>query len=266
MHATLLVVGIVIVLVIIPIWAEDKTGTEKTTCPSYGAPAVKMAHKMLKGVVHLTDNDIRFISANGKIIFVDPIVPQAKLGEKLGSLKPDLILITHSHGDHFQPAVIQGYQTLNPNAVLAGPPDVIKVAKTKGLSNLNIVSPGEKYSLAGIDFNAVPACFLEGDSHPKKTLWVGYILQLNGLNYYVTGDTQPLPEMAQYKVDVIFPLVFGCGGNMDQAVKMASICKARLAVPVHTSGREEIMKQYLTKLPEGTIGAYYFESKLLPGA
>ena len=53
---------------------------------------------------------------------------------------------------------------------------------------------------------------------------------------------------------------------MDQAVKMASICKARLAVPVHTSGREEIMKQYLTKLPEGTIGAYYFESKLLPGA
>jgi len=33
---------------------------------------------------------------------------------------------------------------------------------------------------------------------------VGYILQLNQARYYVTGDTQPLPEMAQIRADVLF--------------------------------------------------------------
>ena len=221
------------------------------------------AQKLLKGVVHFSDDDVRFRTADGVNVFVDPVSwPTDDLVVKSGMVKPDLILITHSHQDHFQPTIIQEYLNLNPKAVLAGPPDVVKVVREKGMEASEI-KPGQSYTLAGIKFSAVPAYFLEGNSHPKTNGWVGYVLQLDGANYYVTGDTQPLPEMASLKVDVLFPLLSGCGGNLEQAVKMAELTQARIVVLVHTSGQEQTIKKYLARLPQGTQSAYYKDAKLI---
>jgi L-ascorbate metabolism protein UlaG (beta-lactamase superfamily) len=219
------------------------------------------AAKLLKGVVHLTDNDVRFRTADGVTVFVDPVSwPTDEAVVKSGMVKPDLILITHFHGDHFQPTILREYLNLNPKAVLAGPPDVARLAREKGMEAIEVI-PGQKYSMAGIHVSTVPACFLEGDSHPKANHWVGYVLQLDGANYYVTGDTQPLPEMANLKVDVLFPLLSGCGGNLEQAVKMAELCKARVVVPVHTNGQLEVIKRYLARMQKGVQGAYYQDGK-----
>jgi len=177
-------------------------------------------------------------------------------------LKPDLILITHGHGDHYQPTVLRAYQELNPQAIVACPPDVAKRATKKRVVNLEEVQPGQTYTKAGITFQTVPAYFQEGNSHPQTNGWVGYILQFNGANYYVTGDTQPLPEMANLKVDVLFPLLYGCGGNLEQALKMEALTKARLVVPVHTSGQEEVIKKYLAQLPKDVLSAYYKDAQL----
>ena len=114
---------------------------------------------------------------------------------------------------------------------------------------------------AGVRFLAVPAYFTDGDSHPKANQWVGYALKLNGATYYVTGDTEPLSEMAELKADVIFPLLWGCGGNIDQAVKMAELSKASIVVPVHHGGNVEAISKYISRLPNGTKGLYYAEGK-----
>jgi L-ascorbate metabolism protein UlaG (beta-lactamase superfamily) len=231
---------------------------EDTNAPS------STAARLLAGIVHLSDNDIRFRTADGTGVFVDPVAgPADPRVVKAGMVKPDLILITHSHGDHFQPAVLREYLKLNTKARLAGPADVVRLAREKGIYDVNTVAPGQDYTLAGIHFSTVPACFLEGDSHPKANQWVGYVLQLNKARYYITGDTQPLPEMAQIKADVIFPLLYGCGGNLDQAVKMAEISKARVVIPVHTGDQEEVIKKYIAQLPKPVQGAYYKEGKLV---
>lgn len=249
----------------IPVAAGDEGQAVKKDAksPPAGAAEGKLAAKLLQGVVHLSDDDVRFRTAGGVTVFVDPVSwPTDAAVVKSGMLKPDLILITHSHQDHFQPTILREYLNLNPKAILAGPPDVAKVARERGLVASEI-KPGQSYTMAGVKFSAVPACFLEGDSHPKANQWVGYVLELNGANYYVTGDTQPLPEMAKLKVDVLFPLLFGCGGNLEQAVKMATLCKPRLVVPVHTSDQEEVIKKYLAQLPKGAQGAYYKDAKLI---
>jgi L-ascorbate metabolism protein UlaG (beta-lactamase superfamily) len=221
--------------------------------------------KLLARVTHFTDNDVRFRTTDGVNVFVDPVSwPTDDPVVKSGMVKPDLILITHSHGDHFQPTILQEYLSLNPKAVLAGPPDAVKLARGKGMEASEI-KPGQSYTMAGVQFSAVPACFTEGGSHPKANQWVGYVLQLDGASYYVTGDTQPLPEMANLEVDVLLPLLAGCGGNLDQAVKMAELTQARLVVPVHTSGQEATIKKYLAKLPKGVQGAYYKDAKLMVG-
>lgn len=230
---------------------------------SCGVTDGKAASKLLKGIVHLSDDDIRFRTADGIVVFVDPVSwPTDELVVKSGMVKPDLILITHSHDDHFQPTILQEYLNLNPKAVLAGPPDVARVAREKGMAASEI-KPDQSYTMAGIHFSTVPAYFIEGDSHPKTNQWVGYVLELNGTRYYVTGDTQPLPGMADLKVDVLFPLLYGCGGNLEQAVKMADLTKAPLVVPVHTGDQEEIIKKYLARLPKGVQGAYYKDGKLI---
>lgn len=244
--------------------AAEKTGKEEKTCSL--AAAAKAKCQVLKGVVHLRDNDIRFARKGGGMVFVDPTAgPSDEIAAKTGLIKPDLILITHPHGDHFQPVVLQEYIKANPNVILAGPAEVVKLAAEKGIAGMHTVAPNQSYTLAGVEISTVPAYF--GDErakHPQAGGWVGYVLAINGARYYVTGDTAPVPEMANTKADVIFPLLSGCGGNTPQALEMAKLSGAKFVVPVHTSGRVETIKKYLAQLPSGVASAYYLEAQLTP--
>jgi L-ascorbate metabolism protein UlaG (beta-lactamase superfamily) len=243
--------------------AQAGDSEKKDACPSAGA---KMDCKLLKGIVHLRDNDIRFARKGGGVVFVDPTSgPVDALVLKTGLVKPDLILITHPHGDHFQPAVLQEYIKANPQVVLAGPAEVVKLAQEKGIAGMQGVTPNQTYTLAGFEFSTVPAYFANKDwNHPQAGQWMGYVLPLNGARYYVTGDTQPLPEMAAVKADVVFLLLSGCGGNTEQALEMARLSGARLVVPVHHSGQVETIKKYVARLPQGVQSAYYLDGKLNP--
>jgi L-ascorbate metabolism protein UlaG (beta-lactamase superfamily) len=264
MHSSLkqmLLVGTVLGLTIAPsvLWAQ-KSAEKKADGKQISE--AKCSKNLLKGVVNLSNNDIRFRTAEGLVVFVDPLSgPADPLAVGAGMVKPDLILITHSHGDHFMPEVISAYIGANPGVVLAGPEDVCRSAKEKRIDRMKAVAPGNEYTMAGVQFLAVPAYFTEGNSHPRTNQWVGYVLKLNGYTYYVTGDTQPIPEIAELKADVIFPLLWGCGGNVDQAVKMAEMSKASLVVPVHHSDQIEAIKQFVSRLPKGTQSLYFAEGK-----
>ena len=255
-----LLATLVLAASLVSLRAED--GQKKEGCP---AVAGKTDCKLLKGIVHLNDNDLRFARKGGGVVFIDPTTgPADALAVKGGLVKPDLILITHPHGDHFQPAILQEYIKANPQVVLAGPAEVVKLAQEKGITGMQVIAPNESYQMAGFAFATVPAYFEKKEqNHPQAGGWVGYVLSLNGARYYVTGDTQPLPEMATTKPDVIFPLLSGCGGNTKQALKMASLSGARMVVPVHHSGQVETIKKYVAQLPEGVQSAYFLDGKLV---
>lgn len=219
--------------------------------------------KALKGVIHLSDNDVRFHSKAGITVFVDPLAgPEDETVIKAKMTKADLILITHPHGDHFQPDVLKAYQKVNPDVVLAGPAEVAKMAKEARIK-MQSVEPNQKYGLAGVQVRTVPAYFSEGDHHPKESGWVGYVLDLNGMSYYITGDTEPVPEMAKVHADVIFPLLYGCGGNIEQAVKMTKLSGASYVVPVHTGGNKEVIKKFMASLPAETQSAFFAKGQLI---
>ena len=243
--------------------AQAGDDPKKESCPS---AATKTDCKLLKGIVHLNDDDIRFGRKGGGVVFVDPTSgPTTALAVQSGLVKPDLILITHPHGDHFQPAVLQEYIKANPQVVLAGPAEVVEQAKAKGITGMQVVSPNQSYTLAGFEFSTVPAYFENKEwQHPQAGQWVGYVLSLNGARYYVTGDTQALPEMAAVKADVIFPLLYGCGGNSEQALKMAKLSSAQLVVPVHHGNHVDSIKKFLARLPEDAQRAYFLDGKLNP--
>jgi len=256
-----LLVGTMLGLIIAStvLWAQGSTEKKVEGKPDAG---VDRFESLLKGVVNLSNNDVRFRTAEGLAVFIDPLAgPADPLVVRSGMVKPDLILITHPHGDHFMPDVIAEYIAANPGVVLAGPEEVCQAAKEKGIDRMKAVAPGKEYVMAGVRFLTVPAYFADNKAHPKENQWVGFALKLNGATYYVTGDTQPLPEMAELTADVIFPLLWGCGGNVDQAVEMVELSKASLVVPVHHGGHLEAIEKLFSGLPKGTKALYYAEGK-----
>jgi L-ascorbate metabolism protein UlaG (beta-lactamase superfamily) len=226
-----------------------------------GAPKTDAA-RLLANVVHLTDNDIRFRTSKGRTVLVDPMAgPADPVATRRGMTKPDLILITHSHHDHYNVVVLKGYAERNPKLVIAGPTDVAAYARANGITVAE-VKPGREYSIAGFRFRTVAAYFLDG-SHPVEKGWVGYVLSIDGASYYVTGDTPPLPEMADVKADVLFTPVLGCGSNVEQALAMVAACRPRVAVPVHSGDEEDVIAAFLSRLPQGVQGAYFKDGTLV---
>ena len=150
-----------------------------------------------------------------------------------GDLPPaDLILITHAHGDHFEPQDIAKVKMAK--TVQVAPVDVANELS----GDVRPVRPGERVDAAGVKIETVPAYNIDParlGAHPKANNWVGYVLQLGGSTYYHAGDTDHLPELERVKTDVAF-LPIGDGGfvmTVDEAASLAKAMKPKVAVPMH---------------------------------
>ena len=55
------------------------------------------------------------------------------------------------------------------------------------------VESNKEYMVQGIKFETIPAYNTNKTFHPKENGWVGYIIIINGIRYYIAGDTD-IPE------------------------------------------------------------------------
>jgi Predicted Zn-dependent hydrolases of the beta-lactamase fold len=169
------------------------------------------------------------------VIYCDP-VGEASLFADLP--KPDLILVTHEHGDHFNAdtlAALAGDATsliVNP-AVMAKLPDALK-GKASELAN------GASSDWKGVGIEAVPAYNLTEERkkfHPQGRD-NGYVLSFEGLRVYVSGDTENTPEMkALQNIDVAF-LCMNLPFTMDvaQAADAIAAFRPKYVYPYHYRG------------------------------
>jgi L-ascorbate metabolism protein UlaG (beta-lactamase superfamily) len=165
------------------------------------------------------------IPMGGKTVFVDPL----GLGTDEGK-KADIILITHSHSDHYSKA----------DMVLAAGPRTVVVApfaiKDKAFPDTRLIAPGKSLTVGEIRITAVPSYnIVKKDKHPKSSGWVGYLISSGGLTVYAAGDTERIPEMKGIDCDIVF-LPLGQTYTMsgpDEAAQAALDVKAEIAVPYH---------------------------------
>lgn len=181
---------------------------------------------MLENIEFLYHNCIRF--AREKVIYTDPF------GLKVNYNDADIIFISHSHYDHFSPEDIEKVRC--EKTVIVVTDDLYEKAIEIGFEKSKIftVQPGEKYCIDGIKFETVAAYNPNKKFHPKENNWVGYILEINGKNYYIAGDTDITEENKQVKCDVAFVPVGGTYTmNAKEAAELVNIIKPEIAVPVH---------------------------------
>lgn len=176
------------------------------------------------------------IPFSDKTVYVDPFnLP--------GNDKPDMVFITHGHGDHLN--VDEIAKLASDKVMIVAPTSVGDKLKDGGFNNLVLVKPGDQFNLEGINVEVVPAYnVVKTKFHPKSNSWVGYIITYDGVSIYHPGDTERIPEMKQIDCDIAFmPLGQTYTMNsVEEAVNAVKDIEPLVAIPFHYGiyeGKEE---------------------------
>ena len=161
-------------------------------------------------------------------VFIDPF----ELNEDYDNA--DYIFITHSHYDHFSEKDI--LKIKNDNTIIVIPKDLNDSVLKLGFSKSKVicVEPNKEYNIGDISFKTIPAYNINKAFHPKVNNWVGYIITINDIRYYITGDTDNTIEARNVSCDVAFVPVGGTFTmTYEDAASLVNEIKPAIAIPIH---------------------------------
>ena len=169
------------------------------------------------------------IRIEGKyIIYVDPFKIEKNYNDA------DIIFITHEHYDHYSQEDID--KVKKEDTIIVAPEGMLSQLLNKGIKKEKIITvrPNEEYTVKDIKFETVPAYNINKSFHPKENEWVGYIINLQGVTYYIAGDTDVIDENQKIKCDVAFVPVSGTYTmNYKEAADLVNQIEPKIAIPTH---------------------------------
>src|ERR1700722_5192233 len=139
------------------------------------------------------------IQAGGKNILVDP----AKPANITGLPPADLILITDIHGDHMdQNLITAGSKS---DTQIWAPPAVVKTITTAQPIANGETKKWDKWTIEAVPMYNMVRGPAAGKFFHDKGRGNGYVLTYGGKRFYISGDTENIPEMRALKnIDVAF--------------------------------------------------------------
>ena len=153
----------------------------------------------------------RLTADDGTVIFIDPFIGTGY------DLPADMILVTHQHDDHNQIGLI----TQKPGCVI--------------ITNAEALAGGKhnSFSAKGAEVEAVMA---QNKNHTPDQC-VGYILTVDGVKMYFSGDTSKTEQMAGFAAKKLDYAFLSCDGyynmGLEESAECAELIGARHNVPVH---------------------------------
>lgn len=181
------------------------------------------------------------IEYDGNVIYIDPYRIDREYADA------DLILLSHSHDDHFSPTDIE--KVIREDSTFVIPESMEDELDIYPANPIAVIYPFDVLNCDFCKITAVPAYnIVKTDCHPREKNWVGYILEFEEATLYYTSDTELIPEMEEIECDIIL-LPLGqtyTFESVEDAARAAALTNAELAVPIHwglfEGTREDVAK------------------------
>ena len=152
--------------------------------------------------------------------------------EEIFSIKPDVMIFTHNHLDHYDPETVERFIGADTAVTVLCPRSVWgTVRKMGGNNNYVEFNRHTSWTEGGIRFTAVKAEHSDHDA-------IGVVVDDGERKYYVTGDTLYNEEIIAdlpADIDTVFLPVNGVGNNMnmEDGARFCERIAPRVAVPLH---------------------------------
>lgn len=173
---------------------------------------------------------------DGRIALIDPFLSGNPLAAaSADELDPEVILVSHAHGDHVADVVPIAQRT---GALVVCNFEMGNYFSAQGVENVFQGNPGGTYS--GDFLNAKWTIAFHSSSFPDGTYGGqpnGFIITANGKNVYFAGDTSLFGDMrliGETGLDVaMLPIgdVFTMG--LDDSIKAIQMLRPRYVIPMH---------------------------------
>lgn len=201
----------------------------KTTTPAYPTDELQINGRTLR-LTFFAHASVA-IEYEERMIYVDPVVGNAEY-DKLP--KADMILVTHSHYDHFDMAAIEALAKEDTRILLD------KTSAEGFAGDCYTMLPGAVAEpFADIRVEAIAAYNTSEHQlqfHPKEREDCGYIVTLdNTVRIYLSGDTEPTDEQRALRdIDIAFICVNQpYTMTPEQAVAAVKALKPQIYYPYH---------------------------------
>jgi L-ascorbate metabolism protein UlaG (beta-lactamase superfamily) len=202
--------------------AEQLTGTNILT----GDYLVTTNGEVL---IHPVNHAAFVLRWQDKMIYNDPGNSATRF---TGLPRADLILISHSHGDHFNIGVIDAVRGQNARLIVTQ--DVYGRLTASQQPLAIVLGYGASTNVLGLTVEAVPAF---NANHSPLGFGNGYVLTIGGRRIYASGDTGDMTELrALPNIDVAF-LCMNLPFTMDvtTAASLVRAFQPKVVYPYHYS-------------------------------
>ena len=188
-------------------------------------------------IIHPINHATLALAWKNLTIYIDPVGDTAIF---VGLPRPDLVLLTHAHQDHFNAVTLKAIIT--DQTALITPAAVAEKLPEQMRPHATILANGENKSLLGITVEAVPMYNLVPERakfHPKGQ-GNGYVLTIADKRVYISGDTEDIPEMRALKnIDVAFLCMnLPYTMSVEQAADAVRAFRPKIVYPYHYRGSD----------------------------
>ena len=161
-----------------------------------------------------------------KIIYFDPFKIE---NEKHDA---DIIFITHDHYDHMDRKSIE--KVKNNKTIVVAPKSMKDTISKIEFNDYIYLDPFDEINIDNIIIRTIPAYNNEKPFHPRINNWLGYLISINNITYYIAGDTDATKEAGNVKCDIAFiPIGGHFTMDVNEATKLIKKINPKVVIPIH---------------------------------